>query len=103
MFNGYQGQLRASDFPDKTFQPGQELFNLIQQQCTVPIQYLSRIGIYARPGSEFLINNQPVIIGKTYMYETSNVEITSLKFVGSVLPQEIIIDYIIMEDDATQI
>lgn len=106
--NGYQGQLRAMDQPNGYFPANQELFTLIQNDASsvITIDCIKRIGIQTSPviineqntlvtkNAVVLLNNKEIQIGSTGLYETDEVEITSIKFKYN-SSKDTIIDYII--------
>ena len=97
-YNGYQGQIRAMDQPNGYFiggnsQTAQEIFTLIQQDTSITTAYVEKIGIQTYPGTLIRLNGQTIEIGKTGMYETDEVEITSIQFPEN-SPKNVIIDYI---------
>lgn len=92
-YNGYQGQIRAIDQPNGYFIRGNEIFTLIQQDTSINTAYIEKIGIQTYPGTLIRLNGQTIEIGKTGMYETDEVEITSIQFPEN-SPKNVIIDYI---------
>lgn len=93
--NGYQGQIKASDQPSGYFMAGNEIMDLIREACNDQYNdFIQRIGIEAPEGTQILINNKSIKIGKTNMYEAQNVNITSLTFVQN-SDRNVVIDYII--------
>lgn len=94
--NGYQGQILASDQPNKYFKAGEEIFSKIKNQCVVPIDYLQSIGIQARPDTEIILNNQLILIGEYGVLQLNNVRIKSIKF-NHDTDSFVKIDYIIHE------
>lgn len=81
--NGYQGQLRAEDQTNGYFAANQEIMDLISADCAVAVSFLQRLGIQTPAGTRIKVNNKEIEVGKTNIYELSNVEITSLKFVNN--------------------
>lgn len=94
--NGYQGQIRACDQADYCFKANQEIMTLIKNDVSVTASSLSKIAIWAPPTTRFKLNGTQVQMGKTYVYELDNVEITSIQFVKD-SPRQVIIDYLIQE------
>lgn len=94
--NGYQGQLRASDYEGRTFPVKQELINLIQEESSIPISGLKKLSVFTLQGTRMQINEKEIRIGKTGIYEIEDVEITSFQFLDNVSSQTII-DFIIYE------
>lgn len=78
--NKYQGQICSSDFENKVFSTN--IINFSNYN-----QYVKKIGIYAPPGAVFKIwqNNSTytVEIGKTFMYEATNVKINAIEYLGN--------------------
>ena len=93
--NGYQGQIRANDQEVGYFASGQNIINLINNECNDQFTgFISRIGIEAPEGTQININGQNINIGKTGLYEINNVYITSLIFTSD-SSTTAVIDYII--------
>ena len=94
--NGYQGQILASDQPNKYFKKGEEIFLKIKKQCNVPIDYIQSIGIQARPNTKILLNNKSFLIGKYGILQLNDVIIKSISF-NQNTDSFVKIDYIIHE------
>ena len=94
--NGYQGQLLASDQPNKCFKKNEELFFKIRNQCLVPIDYIQSIGVQGSYGTEFFLNHELIKIGQYGFIQFNDVKITSIKF-NQDTDSSIKIDYIIHE------
>lgn len=92
--NGYQGQIRAIDQQNHIFLANQQLLNIIQQNTRSPINYIKRLGIFAKEGTKLKINDIQIEIGKTNIYEIDQMEITSIKFKENT-SNEVILDFII--------
>lgn len=94
--NGYQGQLYAKDQENSIFNAGVELFDLIKQQSVYGenTEYIKKISIFAPEKTKIALNNISVEIGSTGIYETDDVEITSIQFLQD-STDNVIIDYII--------
>ena len=92
--NGYQGQILASDRPNKNFKKNEQLFSIIKQQTCVPIDYIQSIGIQAKNGTEIILNNKLIQIGQYETLQLNNVKITSIKF-NQDTDSSVKIDYII--------
>lgn len=69
-----------------------ELFNIIKDDCAIPVKHVKHIGIQAEKSSIILINKREVEIGETEVYEIGNTEITSIIWKKD-MPENTIIDY----------
>lgn len=86
--NVHMGQLYGP------FEAKQELLIDIRGNAKKDVDYIKHIGISAKPGTKFYLNNDLFEIGETGMYELHNVKITSIYF-ASQTETNTIIDYII--------
>lgn len=77
------------------FAAGENLFNKIVENANIPMTWVSHLGIQAEVGQIVYINNEPYEIGKTGIYEVTNVEINSIYFENDV-DHHTIIDYTII-------
>lgn len=77
--NGYQGQIRAIDQPQRCFKANAQLMTLINAN-NVSTKNIKRLGIISTPGTQVQLNDQVIEIGKTRIYEVDNIEISSIKF-----------------------
>lgn len=77
--NGYQGQIRAMDQPQRCFKANTQLMTLINTN-NVSTKNIKRLGIISTPGTQVQLNDQVIEIGKTRIYEVDNIEISSIKF-----------------------
>lgn len=78
-FNGYQAQISSLEYSNDTIPVNENLFSFDSNQ------YAYRIGIFAPPGSVFLLNRNEdteltLEIGNTFMYEANDVHITTLEY-----------------------
>ena len=98
VINGYQGEIAAINQPEKKFNSGStnDLFNIISSEFSTDKNYVvRRIGIQTSPGVVIKLNQVPITIGKTGIYEVDDIEITSIILVED--NDDMIIDYIIKE------
>lgn len=95
--NIYQGQLQGP------FKAGQDLFDLVKEQCISAPNYIKHIGIQTATDNSMLTphvlvqmticgKEQTIEIGRTNCYEIGNTEITSVKFMED-KDNNTIIDY----------
>lgn len=94
--NGYQGQIRAKDQQNEMFLANQELYPLMTTDVNVGVAYISRIGIQYKEHNHihFEINGQQFEMGDSGIYEVSDIQLTSFKFLEDV-DRDAIVDYII--------
>lgn len=76
----YQGQILASDQPNKIFEEEEEIFIKIKNSYPSSCDYLQAIGIQAPQGTEILLNDKLFEIGQQKILQLNNVQITSIKF-----------------------
>lgn len=97
--NGYQGQIRAIDQPDKVFHGGENLFLLIKQNANFSFSYIYRIGIQVTKNPTYIFmgtanNVKKFQIGKTGIFQQQNTQITQLFFQDDT-NKDVVIDYIL--------
>lgn len=82
--NKYQGQISSYHSSNK--------YQMIKNESLIPLEpdeYIERIGIFAPPGSQFNITQYgingttTIQIGKTFMYEAFNTQITDVQYIGT--------------------
>ncbi len=109
--NGYQGQITYQDFKEILNQGENNILSLIARGSIIPANKcrISRIGIQAIPGDQFVLTNYSpgssiiqnrITIGKTGFYEANDVEISQIKYYpkdSNRSGHDIIIDYIIKQ------
>lgn len=90
--NGYMGQLVGP------FKAKEELFDKIQEDAYVKVEFVNQIGIQVEKDTIVYINKKPVQVGRTGIYEIGNTEITSIYFEADT-DKYAIIDYTIYESE----
>lgn len=82
--NKHTAQLKGS------FDSSQNLFELMQAEAASSIKKIKHLGIQAKPGTLFNIDDKKVYVGLTGVYEIYNIEISVLYVKNT---DNIIIDY----------
>ena len=88
--NGFFGQINGP------FSVNEEVFDLIKEQCSQPVNYLTKVGFHLvktypldllgiyEPTISILINGIEFLLGKTGLLELEDVQITSIQFLNEV-------------------